>query len=69
MLEIISTFSDLESPRIRDIERRFLQSFGWTAYEAFDRNGGQVWLWSNTRYKRSYYRGQAFAREFARQAR
>lgn len=55
--------------RPRDRERRFLQRYGWTAYETIDRNGGRVWLWSHSRYRCSYYRNQAFVKELARQAR
>jgi len=59
----------LESPRVRDLERRFIQRFGWTAMRTIDRQGRLVWRWTHDRLNRDYQRGQAFAKEFARQAR
>lgn len=55
------TLDLMSEARPRDRERRFLQRYGWIAYQATDRNGGRVWLWSHRRYRCSYYRGQAFA--------
>jgi hypothetical protein len=67
ILELV--IGPLESPRLRDLERRFIQRYGWGAYQVTDANGGKVWLWSHPRYSRSYYRGQAFMKELARQTR
>jgi hypothetical protein len=62
-LTLVPLFQDFEQPRVRDIERRFIQPAGWQS--VFIK--GQ-WRWRHPDYSRSYSRGEAFARELTRQS-
>jgi len=62
-LSLLPSFQELESPRVRDVERRFLERAGWTPTMSKDVDGKNRWLWQDPEEDIFLPRGQAFAYE------
>ena len=66
-LALLPTFQAIETPRVRDIERRFLERAGWEAFLTKRGTGKCRWIW-RSRDGIEFSRSKAFVVELLKQS-
>jgi hypothetical protein len=66
-LALLPAFQALETPRVRDIERRFLERAGWEPFFTKRGSGKCRWIWRSPEGI-EFTRGEAFVIELLKQS-